>query len=192
MLVKAPRSTKLRSDVRASSLASVRAFTLMEMMIVVAIMGVLAALATYGVRKYVLEAKKAEAASMITQIRAAEEAYRDETFVYLGHDEFDSWHPTDTPGTGKTDWGTTTSMGTDVFNPLGVLPTGPVVYSYGVVAGAAGASLPTIPTTRSFNFPAPAGPFYIVMARADLNGDGTYTYALSHSDTSEIYLDSTY
>jgi len=130
--------------------------------------------------------------SMLTQIRAAEEAYRDETFQYLGATSFGVWHPTSTPSTGKTDWGRVTTMGTNVLNPLGVRPDGPVAYSYGVVAGISGGAIPAIPTTKVWNFPAPTGPFYIAMAMADLDGDGRFTYALSHSDTSEIYLDETF
>jgi type IV pilus assembly protein PilA len=43
-------------------------FTLVELMIVVAIVGILAVLATYGVRKYVNNAKTAEARNAIGQI----------------------------------------------------------------------------------------------------------------------------
>jgi type IV pilus assembly protein PilA len=43
-------------------------FTLVELMIVVAIVGVLAALAIYGVRKYALNAKTAEARNTLGQI----------------------------------------------------------------------------------------------------------------------------
>jgi prepilin-type N-terminal cleavage/methylation domain-containing protein len=164
-------------------------FTLIELMIVVVIMGVLSTLATYGVRKYLLEAKKAEAASMLTQIRVAEEAYRDETFNYLGATSFDQWHPTSTPGGQKYSWGAASTVRTQFFDPLGVSPDGVVEYAYAVVAGTAGSGLPTIPTTTSFAFPTPTGPFYIAMAKADLDDDGTYTYALTYSGTSAIHID---
>jgi hypothetical protein len=59
------------------------------------------------------------------------------------------------------------------------------------VARASGGP-PTIPTVKTWDFPDATGPFYIAMAKADLNGDGVYTYALSHSDTAEIYVDETF
>lgn len=53
-----------------------RGFTLVELMIVVAIVGVLAALAIYGVRKYISNAKTAEARNGIGQIaKGAQTAY---------------------------------------------------------------------------------------------------------------------
>jgi type IV pilus assembly protein PilA len=57
-----------------------RAFTLVELMIVVAIIGVLAALAIYGVRRYLASAKTSEAKNTVGAIsRGAAAAYDRET-----------------------------------------------------------------------------------------------------------------
>lgn len=157
----------------------------MEVMVVVVIVGVLATLAVYGTRKYVLSAKTAEAVSMITQIKAAEEAYRDEMFVYLGASDFTKWHPVDAPEASVYSWDKATDMGA-LFNALGVQPTGGVHYAYAVVAGV-GDSLPAPPEgVQNYFPPSTDGPFYIVMAKADLDGDGEPTYAFSHSGTSRV------
>ena len=183
----------MRIQDRLNKLRNKRGFTLVELMIVVAIIGVLAALAIYGVRKYVLEAKRGEAVGMLTQIRSAEEAYRDEKFGYLGRADFTMWTPTNAPGGAKNGWmsGPDDEM-RQMFAQLGVIPDGPVEYSYAVVAGTVGTSIPAIPMTLSAAVPAPTGPFYIAMGMADLNNDGRYTYAIAFSDSNTVSLDDKY
>lgn len=171
-------------------------FSLVELMIVVAIIGVLATLGSYGVRSYMLTAKTSEAVQLIGSIRAAEEEYKSDAFVYLGLLEFSTWHPEDKPENKKYSWARNTDgeMYSKVLGPLGIEPSGAVSYAYGVVAGGVGDGPPKLDTDeQNFNIPSQAkAPWYIVMAKADLDGDGVFTYMLSHSDMTSIHIQSNY
>jgi hypothetical protein len=151
---------------------------------------VLATLATYGVIKYVRTARTSEALAMVVDIKGAEEVARDETFLYIGLDAFDSWHPTNPPGNFKADWNADTGPASLKFRELGVVSSGPVYFTYSIVAGPAGEPVPNPPCDRRLGFPGTAGaPFYVVAARGDLDGDGEDSYVIGHSFGSDLYVE---
>jgi prepilin-type N-terminal cleavage/methylation domain-containing protein len=170
-------------------------FTLLELMVVVVIVGVLATLGVYGVANYLTSAKTSEAVSMMTSIKASEEAYKAETFTYLDVSTSFSaanFYPSVTVGKFKTQWGASSAVG-DRWKTLGVQPDGPVLFTYAVVAtpaGGAGPTLPTAKTAASMNLPStPTAWQYIAVAKGAPSGSTRFTYVLSHSYSTAVYVE---
>ena len=156
-------------------------FTLVELMIVVAIVGVLAVLAVYGVRKYIANAKTAEAKNSLGQIgKDAVTAFEGERMSNTVLAEtaqtaiIRQMCPTGAAGAGipatitniggkkyqssKADWSNTADVSTNAGFPcLKFEMTAPQYYQYSY--GANG--------TSTGNFSAEA--------KGDLNGDATYS-----------------
>ena len=170
-------------------------FTLVELMTTVVIVGLLATLAVYSVRKYVASSKTSEAIEMIGAIKGAEETYKDETFTYLGPSadfSTSSFYPNNPlPGRQKMPWGGA-GPGLNQWQQLGVTASAPLLFTYACVAGASGGNVPS-PSGDSGNITignwptTTAGPFYVVKARADLRGDGVMTVFVSPSFSGDMY-----
>jgi type IV pilus assembly protein PilA len=188
----------LESPLRMSNVQSLvaprslrRAFTLIELMIVVAIVGILAVIAVVGYRKLVLSAKVTEAKNVISGARIAQEGYRTERGIYA--DLGATLCPKATSGQGqfKTGWDPTCSGGSLTWAVLPIHVDGPVQFGYTTEAGST--VLPgTIGQPTPFVTVPPgvgADPWYFVTASADLDGLGApFTELAGTSWGNEIFV----
>lgn len=170
-----------------------RGFTLVELMIVVAIMSVLATLAVYGVRRYIESAKSHEATNMIKDIKEGQESYRRETHRYLQvSSSLTDYYPDRPPWAAKIQWGASDASLAN-WQLLNVRPDGPVYFSYASTAGTADTD-PANPWTdvtpsKTMNWPATTDDWYVVKAVGDLDEDGQKSAFVGSSFTSEIWFE---
>lgn len=124
-------------------------FSLVELMLVVAIIGILATIAVPTFISYQLRSKAAEASTNIGAIQRSLEAHYAEYNSYVS-----AMPPTpNTVGSTTQPWGLSAS---DLhgFNKIGFVPEGKVFFQYGVTSDG--------------------GTSYTIGARSDLDGDGAY------------------
>ena len=163
-------------------------FSLTEMMVVVAIIGILSAVAVLSFRRYTVRVRVGEAYSMLGLIKAREEVYRAEFNQYCPA----AYHPNGgVPGVGMTlDWGTGAAVPAD-WQQVGVRPDRDLYFVYQVAAGAPGAA----PAPVAYDPGAPAGypvanDFHFgATARADIDGDGANSLFELCSQCRAVYVD---
>jgi prepilin-type N-terminal cleavage/methylation domain-containing protein len=150
-------------------------FTMIEMMMVVAVVSILVAIAIYAFSKPLCKAKSSEIMAMFSELKQKEDTYIAEAGRYLctdpSCDETVLW-PTPLPGRGGAMAATPTPA---PWQQLKINPVKSQLYcQYGVVAGLAGAA-PT-GVKGQMLYPTPAtGHWYYLIAQCDWDSNPAST-----------------
>jgi len=147
-------------------------------MIVVVIIGVLAATAIPSFQRQVIRARAAEAPAMLGRIRMAQESYRSEYGQYFGATTASAFWPTTTGRDTNAPWNGPSAS--NPFRLLGVDPDGPVYFNYNIQAGYAAA--PALQYPGGYE-----DWWFVAQAMADLDGNGTTVLMEAIAGRASVY-----
>jgi type IV pilus assembly protein PilA len=167
---------------------------LVELLIVVAMVGVLSTLGIVSYRKFIYSSQSSEAKAIIGGIRGGEEAYKAEMMVYLSpSSSLTDYYPNATPNDSRRNWiqpgdprYTDANKGWALLN---VATDAPVRFGYACVAGVGSPMQPITAMTKPPGMPTlPAGvPWYVIQAINDHDNNGVYAVFASASPSGEIF-----
>lgn len=145
-----------------------RGFTLVELIVVMALIAILAAIAIAQYRNFQLRAKTSEAKTNLGALRRCELSYAAERDTLLTA----AYYP-GKAGPSKQVWNQASSGN---FDKLGFDPAGKVYYDYGIAQGDH-TSDPASATPSNDEIPNTNGVIDItIIARGDLDGNAQYAY----------------
>lgn len=178
-------------SIEEKGLRSTRAgFTLVELMIVVAILGILAAVSLPALSSYIYKSKAVEATGFLNEIKARQESYRADFGQYCDVSQTQgNLFPNATPQSSVQTWPSPIPAPNDTWTQLGAIPPGRrSLFVYSTVAGVPGEQ----PSTKGFSNARGYGVtdfWFISTAVGDLDGDGTRVTFESYSHSKAIWSD---
>ena len=160
-------------------------YTIIEMMVVVTILGILAAIAIPTFTARVHKAKTSEAIAFLGEIKKQQESYRADFGQYcaVSASGTTGWNPAAGGGGEPVPWTTDAN-----WDQLGANPQGYVRFQYLTVAG------PPNTTPNNFGFGSTLGYtgtdfWFVSRARADLDEDGVLVTFESYSAQAGIHIE---
>jgi prepilin-type N-terminal cleavage/methylation domain-containing protein len=183
--------------------------TLVELMVVVAILGVLASVATYLFARQTRKARASEVAAMFGELKLREENFYLENDQYLstGEDDSDYFPSASPPGSSPQSFDLAESAAPPspqdekwpgpAWRTLKVNPGPSELYCvYVAIAGRAGddTNVGSQASGEPFglggtDLPVPASDWYYLMAECDLDSDGTPSRYFTLSDTEKTIVE---
>lgn len=151
-------------------------FTILELMIVVAIVGILAAIAIPAFSGYLMRTRASEAFTMLGEIRQRQESYRVEFGRYCAAPD---WNPTSYGSASIANpWNTADAN----WAQLGARPDGPMRFQYRVLTGAPPTAGPTGTNLDGRDF------WFVAQAQGDLDGDTTLVGFETYSGWRHVFV----
>lgn len=169
-------------------------FTLVELMVSVAILGILATIAIVAYGKYLRKAHVAEAYNILGMIRTQQESYRSGFSQYCDvssatHDGTSgspaSQWPTSAPGRTAVDWN---SGAPPEWSSLGIRPSGPVYFRYDAVAGNPGVTPNIHGSNLNYGSTGNQDAWWAAHAYGDLDGNGVQSTFEAFSQSNVVVV----
>lgn len=153
-------------------------FTTIELLIGVAIVGIMATLAVPTFKSYVYRGRVTEAVTVLNEIKVRQEAYRGRfgNYAAVSGTDWGVYTPTNIPGANAVAW--PSSPGWEM---LGLSSPGSVRFRYATVAGQPGTAPPASSNLNPNRF------WYAAQAQGDLDGDGNSFILEVYSDSRIMY-----